>query len=108
PKIADYPFTTLVPNLGVVTGGDVTFTVADIPGLIEGASEGRGLGHEFLRHIERARGLCVLLDLVPDDGRAPEDQEAILLNELGRHRPELLERPRVVIGSKADALDAVG
>src|SRR5213083_3453509 len=77
PKIADYPFTTLVPNLGVVRTGDSEFVVADIPGLIEGASEGRGLGHQFLRHIERARVLCVLVDLAPVDGIGPHEQERI-------------------------------
>jgi GTPase len=103
PKIADYPFTTLEPNLGVVKVDDDTdFVVADIPGLIEGASEGRGLGHQFLRHIERARALCVLVDLAPIDGVGPHEQERILLNELGSYQPELLERPRLVIGTKAD------
>jgi GTP-binding protein len=107
PKIADYPFTTLEPNLGVVRVDDETeFVVADIPGLIEGASEGKGLGHQFLRHIERARVLCLLLDLAPMDGVTPHEQERVLLGELGRYQPELLERPRVVIGSKADAVQA--
>ncbi|MFM7270301.1 MAG: GTPase ObgE [Actinomycetes bacterium] len=102
PKIADYPFTTLEPNLGVVRFQDHEFVLADIPGLIEGAAEGRGLGHRFLRHIERARVLVVLLDLAPVDGRGPEEQEAILLDELERYRPELLERPRVLVGTKVD------
>jgi GTPase len=103
PKIADYPFTTLEPNLGVVRLDDTTeYVVADIPGLIEGASEGRGLGHRFLRHVERARVLCVLLDLASVDGTSPGEQERVLLHELGAYRPELLERPRVVVGSKAD------
>src|SRR5438067_1918166 len=102
PKIADYPFTTLVPNLGVVRRDDTEFVVADIPGLIEGASEGRGLGHQFLRHVERARVLVVLLDLASLEGRSPADQERILLEELGRHEPALLERPRLVVGTKAD------
>jgi GTP-binding protein len=102
PKIADYPFTTLEPNLGVVRFRDHEFVVADIPGLIEGAAEGRGLGHEFLRHVERARVLVLLLDLAPIDGRSPEDQARVQLDELGRYRPELLERPRLVVGSKAD------
>lgn len=102
PKIADYPFTTLVPNLGVVKFDDHEFIVADIPGLIEGASEGKGLGFQFLRHIERARVLVLLLDLAPTDGVSPKDQEAKLLKELGEYRPELLERPRLVVGSKAD------
>ncbi len=107
PKIADYPFTTLEPNLGVVRVDDDTeFVVADIPGLIEGASEGRGLGHQFLRHVERARVLCLLLDLVPMDGVSPQHQEEVLLRELGQYRPDLLERPRLVVGSKADAIQA--
>jgi len=103
PKIADYPFTTLVPNLGVVAvDSDTNFVVADVPGLIEGASEGRGLGHQFLRHIERARVLCVMVDLAPTDGIGPHEQEEILLRELGAYRPELLERQRIVVGTKAD------
>ncbi len=102
PKIADYPFTTLQPNLGVVRFDDVEMVVADVPGLIEGASEGKGLGHRFLRHIERARVLVVLLDLAPPEETDPARQEEILLTELGRYRPELLERPRLTVGSKAD------
>ncbi|MDQ1404291.1 MAG: GTPase [Actinomycetota bacterium] len=102
PKIANYPFTTLVPNLGVVRFDGHEYVVADIPGLIEGASEGRGLGHQFLRHVERARAMVVLIDLASEDGRSPEEQERVLLDELGRYRPELLERPRVVVGSKGD------
>jgi GTP-binding protein len=103
PKIADYPFTTLEPHLGVVRLNDTEFIVADIPGLIEGASEGRGLGHQFLRHVERARVMLFLIDLAPADERPPSEQLRILLDELGRYRPELLERPRLVVGSKADA-----
>jgi GTPase len=111
PKIADYPFTTLVPNLGVVRvgersgrPGDATeFVMADIPGLIEGAAEGRGLGHDFLRHVERARVLCVLLDLSELAPMAPQEQLEILLRELGDYQADLLERPRVVVGSKGDA-----
>jgi GTP-binding protein len=102
PKIADYPFTTLEPHLGVVQYHEHEFVLADIPGLIEGAAEGRGLGHEFLRHIERARVLVMLLDLAAVDERLPAEQERILLDELGRHEPELLERPRIVVGTKAD------
>jgi GTP-binding protein len=102
PKIANYPFTTLEPNLGVVRFRDHEYVVADIPGLIEGAAEGRGLGHEFLRHVERARVLVLLLDLAPVDGRPPEEQARILLDELGRYRPDLLDRPRLVVGTKAD------
>src|SRR5579875_864499 len=103
PKIADYPFTTLEPHLGVVRFEEHEFVMADIPGLIEGASEGRGLGHRFLRHVERARALLVLLDLAPSDGRSPRSQERVLLEELRRYRPELVERPRLVVGSKADS-----
>ncbi|HVL03597.1 MAG TPA: GTPase ObgE [Acidimicrobiales bacterium] len=105
PKIADYPFTTLEPHLGVVRFDDAELVVADIPGLIEGASDGKGLGHRFLRHVERARVLVVLVDLASVEGVAPARQEEILITELGRYRPELLERPRIVVGSKADAAD---
>src|SRR3954469_15836303 len=105
PKIADYPFTTLEPNLGVVRLDDGDFVVADVPGLIEGASEGRGLGHRFLRHVERARVLVVLLDLAPVAPTPPAEQEEVLLRELGAYRPELLERPRLVVGSRADLAD---
>jgi GTP-binding protein len=102
PKVADYPFTTLEPHLGVVRFDDQELVVADIPGLIEGASEGKGLGHQFLRHIERARVLLVLVDLASSEGRRPDAQQAVLLDELGRYQPSLLERPRVVVGSRAD------
>lgn len=107
PKIANYPFTTLEPHLGVVRVDDSTeFVVADIPGIIEGASEGRGLGHQFLRHIERARALCILVDLAPMDGMSPEEQERVLLRELEAYDPGLVERPRIVVGSKVDVADA--
>jgi GTPase len=106
PKIADYPFTTLLPHLGVVRTNDgFEMVVADIPGLIEGASEGKGLGHQFLRHIERARVLCVLVDLAATDGMTPTEQERILLHELGAYRPDLLDRPRLSVGSKVDAAE---
>jgi GTP-binding protein len=103
PKVADYPFTTLEPHLGVVrtTDGD-EYVVADIPGLIEGASGGKGLGHQFLRHIERARVLCVLLDLSPTAERPPAEQATVLLHELAEYDPELAQRPRVIVGSRAD------
>ncbi len=106
PKIADYPFTTLEPNLGVVRmdEGD-EMVVADIPGLIEGASEGRGLGHQFLRHIERARVMVVLIDLAAGTEHDPAEQERILLGELEGYRPELVRRPRVVVGSRSDIAD---
>ena len=104
PKIAAYPFTTLEPNLGVVRIDNVTeFIVADIPGLIEGAAEGKGLGHRFLRHVERARVLCILIDLAPVDDTSPEDQLNILLRELESYDPRLLERPRVIVGTKTDS-----
>ena len=103
PKIADYPFTTLEPNLGVCRLDDTfEMVLADIPGLIEGASEGRGLGHRFLRHVERARVLLVLIDLCELAGCPPADQLTVLLTELSRYRPELLGRPRLVVGSRAD------
>src|SRR4051794_17261630 len=111
PKIADYPFTTLEPSLGVVRVDDVTdYVVADIPGLIEGASEGKGLGHQFLRHVERARVLCVLLDTAWEESGLPprEEQEKILLRELGDYEPALLERPRVVVRSRADMGEGPG
>ena len=109
PKIADYPFTTLEPNLGVVRlDEDTEFVVADIPGLIEGASDGKGLGHRFLRHVERARVLCLLVDLASLDGTTPVDQERVLLAELANYRPELLSRPRLVVGTKADLVTDVG
>lgn len=102
PKIADYPFTTLEPNLGVVRYDKEEFTVADIPGLIEGASEGKGLGHKFLRHIERAQALLILIDLASIE-HTPEEQQRILLHELGNYDPTLVTRPYLVVGSRADA-----
>jgi GTP-binding protein len=105
PKIADYPFTTLEPSLGVVRVDETTdYVVADIPGLIEGASEGKGLGHQFLRHVERARVLCVLADLAWETAGlpAPAKQAEVLLRELGRYEPALLHRPRLIVGSRAD------
>ena len=104
PKIANYPFTTLEPHLGVVRVDDRTeFVMADIPGLIEGASEGKGLGHQFLRHIERARVLCYLVDLAPLDDVDPHAQLEVLRHEVGNYRPELLERPSIVVGTKTDS-----
>jgi GTP-binding protein len=105
--VADYPFTTLEPHLGVVRMDDgYEYVVADVPGLIEGASEGRGLGHRFLRHIERARVLAVLLDLAPTADRPPDEQRAVLLGELAAYQPDLLERERVIVGSRADLAEA--
>ena len=103
PKIADYPFTTLEPHLGVVrVDDDSDFTVADIPGLVEGAADGKGLGHRFLRHITRSRVLVVLVELDPVTGVPPGEQERVLLRELERYQPDLVDRPRLVVGSKAD------
>jgi GTP-binding protein len=106
PKIADYPFTTLEPNLGVVDLGDYrTFVVADVPGLIEGAHEGAGLGTQFLRHLERTRLLLHLVDVSSASGRdAVEDYETIN-HELAAHNRELAERPQFVVATKLDALD---
>ena len=106
PKIADYPFTTLVPNLGVVTAGDVTFTVADVPGLIEGASEGRGLGHDFLRHVERCAALVHVIDCAtPEPGRDPVSDLETIERELERYGG-LDDRPRLVALNKVDVPDA--
>jgi GTP-binding protein len=105
PKIADYPFTTLVPNLGVVTAGETTFTVADVPGLIEGASDGRGLGHEFLRHVERCAALVHVVDTASmEPGRNPVDDLAVIENELSRYGG-LDDRPRLVALNKIDVPD---
>ncbi len=105
PKIADYPFTTLVPNLGVVTAGDTTFTVADVPGLIEGASEGRGLGHDFLRHIERCAALVHVVDMATmEPGRDPVSDLEVIETELARYGG-LEDRPRIVALNKIDVPD---
>lgn len=105
PKIADYPFTTLEPNLGVVSFEGREFVLADIPGLIEGAAEGRGLGLEFLRHTERARVLVVLLDPAPTQLETPSNQLEILSREIESYSPELATRPRLVFVNKADLVD---
>lgn len=103
PKIADYAFTTLTPNLGIVNHRDFqSFVMADIPGIIEGASEGKGLGHRFLRHIERN---SVLLFLIPADSVDHAKEYEILLNELKKYNPELLDKGRVLAISKSDMLD---
>ncbi|MFH2142946.1 MAG: GTPase ObgE [Bacteroidota bacterium] len=103
PKIADYAFTTLVPNLGIVSYHDFqSFVMADIPGIIEGAHEGKGLGVRFLRHIERN---SVLLFLVPTDSQDVKNEYDILLNELKQHNPELLHKRRLLAVSKADLMD---
>lgn len=104
PKIADYEFTTLKPNLGIVEYRDFkTFVMADIPGIIEGAAEGKGIGHRFLRHIERN---STLLFLVPADAPDIKKQYDILLDELKRYNPDLLDKERLVAISKCDMLDA--
>ena len=105
PKIADYPFTTLVPNLGVVVAGDTTYTVADVPGLIEGASEGRGLGHDFLRHIERCAAIVHVLDCATfEPGRDPVTDLEVIEAELAAHGG-LEDRPRLVALNKVDVPD---
>jgi GTP-binding protein len=106
PKIADYPFTTLVPNLGVVTAGSLTFTVADVPGLIEGASEGRGLGHDFLRHVERCAALVHVIDCATvEPGRDPLTDLDTIEAELSAYGG-LEDRPRLVALNKTDVPDA--
>ncbi|UCS94074.1 GTPase ObgE [Echinicola marina] len=103
PEIGDYPFTTLVPNLGVVSyRDDRSFVMADIPGIIEGAAEGRGLGLRFLRHIERN---SILLFLIPSDADSIKEQYHVLLNELKEYNPELLDKRRILAISKSDMLD---
>src|SRR5581483_2267834 len=106
PKIANYPFTTLTPNLGVVgLSGARSFVLADIPGLIEGASEGHGLGHRFLKHVERTRVLIHLLELTEEEGRDPERDLDVINRELERYDPELARRPQVVALSKLDVTE---
>lgn len=103
PEIADYPFTTMVPNLGVVAYRDGrSFVMADIPGIIEGAAEGKGLGIRFLRHIERN---AVLIFMIPADSRSLEEEYAVLLGELEKFNPELLFKPRILAVTKSDLLD---
>jgi GTP-binding protein len=103
PKIADYEFTTLKPNLGIVEYRDFkSFVIADIPGIIEGAAEGKGLGHYFLRHIERN---STLLFLIPADSKDISKEYEILLDELRRYNPELLDKDRLITISKSDMLD---
>ena len=103
PKIADYPFTTLKPNLGIVAYRDYqSFVIADIPGIIEGAAEGKGLGHYFLRHIERNSTLLFLVPVDTPDIKAEYD---ILVNELTKYNPEMLDKERLLVISKIDMLD---
>lgn len=103
PEIADYPFTTLTPNLGLVQVPDGrSFVMADLPGLIEGASEGRGLGHQFLRHIERCRVIVHVIDMGAHDGRDPLEDYRIINQELKQYEMRLLERPQIVLANKMD------
>ncbi len=109
PKIADYPFTTLEPNLGVVDLGEFkTFVVADIPGLIEGASEGAGLGDRFLRHVERTKLILHLVDVSSLSGRNPVEDYEIINRELANYDENLATRPQIVVATKIDALDEPG
>ncbi|GHB79098.1 GTPase Obg [Psychrosphaera saromensis] len=103
PKVADYPFTTLVPNLGVVRAGN-SFVIADIPGLIEGASEGAGLGIRFLRHLERCRVLLHLVDILPMDQSDPVENAKIIVNELKKYSEKLAEKPRWLVFNKIDLM----
>jgi GTP-binding protein len=105
PKIADYPFTTLIPNLGVVVVDESEFVMADIPGLVEGAADGKGLGHDFLRHVERARVLVILLDPTPLQVDPVATQYDVLVGELAKHSPELAARRRIVVLNKVDAVE---
>ncbi|MBO3752056.1 GTPase ObgE [Streptosporangiaceae bacterium NEAU-GS5] len=106
PKIADYPFTTLIPNLGVVTAGEIVFTVADVPGLIPGASEGKGLGHEFLRHVERCSTIVHVLDCATiEPGRDPVTDVEVIEAELAAYG-RLQDRPRLVVLNKVDVPEA--
>jgi len=107
PKIADYPFTTLVPNLGVVSVGvDASFVLADVPGLVPGASEGAGLGTQFLKHLSRTRVLVFLLAPDPAPGRTPESDFETLEREVAAFDPEMATRPRLVAWNKIDLPDA--
>ena len=106
PKIADYHFTTLSPNLGVVsTGGESGFVAADIPGLIEGAADGAGLGHAFLRHVDRCRLLLHVVDISCFEGRDPIEDVEMINRELERYSPELSLRPQIIVANKSDALE---
>ncbi|HEV8616149.1 MAG TPA: Obg family GTPase CgtA, partial [Methylomirabilota bacterium] len=103
PKIADYPFTTLAPTLGIVrVDAERTLVIADLPGLIPGAAEGKGLGHQFLRHTERTRLLLHVLDLDPQTGRDPLEDFEVINDELRRYSVELADRPQIVVANKAD------
>ncbi len=107
PEIADYHFTTIIPNLGVVQAKDGrSFVMADLPGLIEGASQGKGLGHQFLRHIERCRVIVHVIDMGGTEGRDPYDDYMTINNELGEYKYRLLERPQIIIANKMDEVNA--
>lgn len=106
PKIADYPFTTITPNLGVVSIADQTFVVADLPGLIEGASEGIGLGHRFLKHAERTKILVHVVDINPIDETDPITNFHLIENELKQYQQELFDRPRIIVLNKTDLVSA--
>ncbi len=108
PKIADYPFTTLEPNLGVVSVGDETFVVADIPGLIEGAHLGHGLGVQFLKHIERTRLLVHLVDVSEATGRDPADDFRVVMEELEGFSPDVVRKPMFLVASKVDVAQDPG
>lgn len=106
PKVANYPFTTLTPHLGVVSlSDDRSFVVADVPGLIEGAHEGHGLGHQFLRHIERTKVLAHLVDVSSESGRDPVEDFETIRRELELYDPSMLAKPQVVVATKLDAVD---
>ena len=104
PKIANYHFTTLTPNLGVVDMADSGFVIADIPGLIEGAHEGIGLGHEFLKHVERTKVLLHVVDAAGTEGRDPIEDIRLMQGELGKYNPELLKKPQIIAANKIDAM----
>ena len=105
PKIANYHFTTLYPNLGVVYADEgSSFVLADIPGIIEGASEGAGLGHDFLRHVERCRLLVHVVDVSGSEGRDPVEDFTIINRELREYGPELADRPQIVVANKCDII----
>ena len=106
PKVANYPFTTLFPNLGVVrVGMNQSFVIADIPGIIEGASEGAGLGIQFLKHLSRTTLLLHIIDLAPFDGSDPVEQAEIIINELDNYSHDLMDKPRWLVLNKTDLLD---
>lgn len=104
PKVADYPFTTLYPNLGVVDAGLKSFVIADIPGIIEGAAEGAGLGLQFLKHLSRTRILLHVIDIAPFDQTDPVDSAEKILNELRKYSPEMMDEPRWLVLNKTDLL----